>query len=39
MPFDFKKECKDLYMPKANPVFVEVPPMTFLAVAGTGESE
>lgn len=37
MPFDFKKECKDLYMPKANPVFVEVPPMTFLAVAGTGD--
>ena len=37
MPFDFKKECKDLYMPKANPVLVEVPPMTFLAVAGTGD--
>lgn len=37
MPFDFKKEYKDLYMPKVNPVFVEVPPMTFLAVAGTGD--
>lgn len=37
MPFDFKKEGKDLYMPKAHPVFVEVPPMTFLAVAGTGD--
>ena len=37
MPFDFKKEYKDLYMPKAKPVFVEVPSMTFLAVAGTGD--
>lgn len=36
MPLDFKKEYKDLYMPKAKPVFIEVPPMTFFAVAGTG---
>lgn len=36
MPFDFKREYKDLYVPKAKPVIVEVPPMTFFAVAGTG---
>lgn len=36
MSLDFKKEYKDLYMPKAKPVFIEVPPMTFFAVAGTG---
>lgn len=37
MPFDFKKECRDLYVPKARPVLVDVPAMTFAAVAGTGD--
>lgn len=39
MPFDFKKECKDLYMPKANPVFVEVPPDDVSCCGGNGRSE
>ncbi len=37
MPFDFKKEYKDLYLPKRKASVVEVPPMTFFAVAGTGD--
>ena len=37
MPFDFKKEYKDLYVPKSKVSVVEVPPMTFFAVAGTGD--
>lgn len=37
MPLDFKKEYKDLYVPKAKPAFVDVPSMTFFAVAGTGD--
>lgn len=36
MAYDFKKEQKDLYFPKAAPSFVEVPAMTFAAVVGTG---
>ncbi len=37
MPFDFKKEYRNLYQPKAKPSIVEVPPMRFLAVEGTGD--
>ena len=37
MPFDFKKEYRDLYQPKAKPSLVEVPPMRFLAVEGSGD--
>ena len=37
MPFDFKKEYRDLYQPKAKPSIVEVPPMRFLAVQGAGD--
>lgn len=37
MAFDFKKEYKDLYLPKAAPAIVEVPAMTFFAVAGAGD--
>lgn len=37
MPFDFKKEYKGLYALKVEPVFVDVSPMTFFAVAGTGD--
>lgn len=37
MAYDFKKEYRDLYQPKAKPVLVDVPAMTFAAVAGTGD--
>ena len=36
MAFDFKKEYKDLYLPKTKPALIDVPPMTFVAVAGAG---
>lgn len=36
MAFDYKKEYKDLYMPKATPAVVEVPGMKFIAVDGSG---
>ena len=35
MPFDFKKEYRELYMPKSKPQLVEVPPMNYIAVRGT----
>lgn len=34
--FDFKKEYKDLYMPKNVPSLIKVPPITFIAVDGIG---
>lgn len=37
MPFDFKKEYKEFYLPKAQPGIVEVPPMNYLAVRGQGD--
>ena len=37
MAFDFKKEYRDLYQPKAKPSIVEVPRMRFLAVEGSGD--
>ena len=37
MAYDFKKEFRDLYQPKVRPSFVDVPAMTFAAVAGTGD--
>lgn len=37
MAFDFKKEYRDLYQPKAKPGIIEVPPLRFLAVEGTGD--
>lgn len=37
MPFDYKKEYRDLYQPKTKPSIVEVPPMRFLAVEGAGD--
>ncbi len=36
MAFDFKKEYKDLYLPKAKPMLIDVPAMTFFAVSGAG---
>jgi hypothetical protein len=35
--FDFKKEYKDLYMPKDKPVLIEVPSMNFVMVDGSGD--
>ena len=37
MAFDFKKEYKDLYLPSAKPVLVEVPQMAFIMVDGRGD--
>lgn len=37
MLFDFKKEYKELYQPKSKPQIVEVPPMNYIAVRGTGD--
>lgn len=37
MPFDFKKEYKEFYMPKHAPEIVEVPPMNYIAVRGRGD--
>lgn len=37
MAFDFKKEYKELYAPKKGPSIVEVPPMHFVAVRGSGD--
>lgn len=37
MPFDFKKEYRDLYMPRTKPSIVDVPAMRFLAVEGSGD--
>lgn len=37
MPFDFKKEYRDLYMPKTKPSIVDVPAMRFIAVEGSGD--
>lgn len=36
MAFDFKKEYKELYMPKNKPEIVNVPPANYIAVRGTG---
>ena len=32
MPFDYKKEYKEFYMPPKKPSIVEVPPMNYEAV-------
>ena len=34
--FDYKKKYKDLYLPKATPVIIDVPQMTFIMVDGRG---
>lgn len=36
MPFDFKKEFKEFYMPKGKPEIVAVPKMNYIAVRGKG---
>lgn len=37
MAFDFKKEYKELYMPKTEPEIIDVPQMNFIAVRGKGD--
>lgn len=37
MAFDFKKEYKEFYMPKAKPGIVTVPKMNYVAVRGKGD--
>ena len=37
MPFDFKKEYREFYMPKAVPELVNVPRANYIAVRGQGD--
>ena len=37
MPFDFKKEYKEFYLPKAKPEIVTVPRANYIAVRGQGD--
>ena len=37
MAFDYKKEYKEFYMPKAKPEIVSVPKMNYIAVRGSGD--
>lgn len=36
MTFDYKKEYKEFYLPKAVPTVVDVPPMNYIAISGSG---
>ena len=36
MPFDFKEEYKEFYMPKGKPEIVTIPKMNYIAVRGKG---
>lgn len=37
MAFDFKKECKEFYLPPSKPVVVNVPSANYIAVRGQGD--
>ena len=37
MPFDFKKEYREFYLPGGQPELVAVPPMRYAAVRGAGD--
>ena len=37
MAFDFKKEYKEFYLPKAKPEILTVPPINYIAVRGKGD--
>ena len=37
MPFDFKKEYKEFYIPKTKPSIIDVPAMNFVSVRGKGD--
>lgn len=37
MSFNFKKEYKELYMPKSKPTIVDVPTANYIAIQGEGD--
>jgi hypothetical protein len=37
MPFDYKKEYKDIYLPKTKPMLIEIPQMNYIMVEGKGD--
>lgn len=37
MPFDFKKEYKEFYLPPKSPQVIEIPEMHYIAVRGSGD--
>ena len=37
MAFDYKKEYKEFYLPKAVPGIITVPEMNYIAVRGQGD--
>ena len=37
MPFDFKKEYREFYLPKSRPEIVTVPRANYIAVRGAGD--
>lgn len=37
MAFDYKREYKEFYAPPKKPTIVEVPPMNYIAVRGSGD--
>ena len=37
MPYDYKKEYKEFYMPKNKPSIIDVPTMNYIAVRGKGD--
>lgn len=37
MPFDYKKEYKEFYLPPKKPTIVTVPPMNYISVRGCGD--
>ncbi|MBQ1659087.1 MAG: GyrI-like domain-containing protein [Clostridia bacterium] len=37
MPFDYKKEYKEFYMPPKKPTIITIPSMNYLAVRGKGD--
>lgn len=37
MPFDYKKEYKEFYLPPKKPQIITIPPMNFIAVRGAGD--
>lgn len=37
--FDYKKEFKNLYLPKSSPVIIDVPEMNFIMVDGKGDPQ
>ena len=37
MPFDYKKEYKEFYLPPKKPHIIEIPAMNYVAVRGKGD--